>query len=85
MSNNKQTAVDYGFSNYGQAITDFLNGKMTEIETAVKQTQIVERSRQKFKEQAWEFFQAGQNSMEEGGKSFEQYWQQSYGGNNEQQ
>lgn len=80
MENNKQTAVDYGFSNYGQAMTDFLEGKMTQIEILVKQTQIVERSRQRFKEQAWEFFQAGQNSMEEGGKSFEQYWQENYGG-----
>lgn len=80
MTQNKQTAVEYAFSNYAQALTDFLDGKMTQIEIAVKQTQIVERSKQKFKEQAWEFFQAGQNSMEEGGKSFDQYWKDNFGG-----
>jgi len=31
------------------------------------------------KRQAFEYFKAGQNSMEEGGKSFEQYYTQTYG------
>ena len=79
----KQTVVDYAFSHYGQALTDFLNGKLTEIEIAIKQTQIVERSKQKFKEQAREFFQAGQNSTEEGGMSFDQYWEKNYGSDEE--
>lgn len=80
-SNNdkKKTAVDYAFSNYAQALTDFLEGKLTQIEIAVKQTQIVERSKQKFKQQAFEFWQGGQNSMEEGGMSFDQFWEKHYG------
>lgn len=82
-SDKKQTAIGYAFLNFGQAITDFLNGKLTQIEFAVKQTQIVERSKQKFKQQAWEFFQAGQNSMDEGGMSFDQYWEKHYGGDEE--
>jgi hypothetical protein len=31
--------------------------------------------------QAFKIFKAGQESMEEGGKSFDQFWKQTYGGN----
>lgn len=33
----------------------------------------------------FEFFKAGQESMEECGKSFDQYYNSTFGGNNEQQ
>ena len=34
------------------------------------------------KKELFEFFQAGQNSMEEGGKGFEQYYNETYKGGN---
>lgn len=33
------------------------------------------------KDKAFEIFEAGQKSMEEGGKGFEQYYNETYGGN----
>jgi hypothetical protein len=38
-----------------------------------------EKAKQMEKEQMFEFWKGGQDSMEEGGKSFEQYYNETYG------
>jgi hypothetical protein len=40
---------------------------------------IIQQAKEMEKQQAFEYFKAGQDSMEEGGKSFEQYYTQTYG------
>jgi hypothetical protein len=39
----------------------------------------VEQAKEMDKHQAFEYFKAGQDSMEEGGKSFDQYYTETFG------
>ena len=45
----------------------------------VQQTEIIDKAKQMEKKQAFQSFKAGQDSMEEGGKNFEQYYEKTYG------
>ena len=82
MTNNKQqTAVEWlaeQIRNYktplnmGGVYFVFIHQDM--INRFEKQAKEMENSK------AFEIFKAGQDSMEEGGKGFEQYYQQTYGG-----
>jgi hypothetical protein len=47
--------------------------------------QIFEKAKEMREKEYFEFFKAGQESMEEGGKGFEHYYNQTFGGDNEQQ
>ncbi len=40
-----------------------------------------DKAKEMEKSKAFEIFKAGQDSMEEGGKGFEQWYEQTYGGN----
>lgn len=44
---------------------------------------IIGQSKAMHKKQSFETFKAGQDSMEEGGKGFDQWYQETFGGNNE--
>lgn len=66
------------------------NKNMTAVDWLVEQyanenygIEIYDQAKQMEKEQQFRFFIAGQLSMEEGGKDFEQYYHKNYGGGNE--
>ena len=65
--NMKQTAVEWLFLmlNNPNRNQDFAN-------------KLLEKAKEMDKEQSFEFFKAGQESMEEGGKGFEQYYNETY-------
>jgi hypothetical protein len=42
---------------------------------------LLQQAKEMEKLKAFEIFKAGQDSMEEGGKGFEQFYEQTYGGN----
>ena len=68
MSNKKRTATEWLIANVKSA--DWQDMFIWHKEDVFRQAKAIE------KEQAFEIFKAGQNSMEEGGKSFEQYYEQ---------
>ena len=73
MSNNKQTDIaelairEYPFSNSER--NAFIAG--------------YNKAKEMQENECFEVFKAGQESMEEGGKSYDQYYNETYGGNNE--
>jgi hypothetical protein len=83
MSNNKQpTGVEWFAEqirnyktplNVGGVYFVFIHQHM--INKYEQQAKVIEKSK------AWDIFKAGQDSMEEGGKGFEQYYDLTYGGN----
>ena len=70
MSKNNMTVVDWFISKIN---TGF---QLIEIEW---NESMIEEGKQMHEEQMFEAFKAGQNSMEEGGKSFDIYYKQTYG------
>jgi len=82
MTNNKQqTAVEL-FAEQVRNYKTPLN--MAGVEFILIHKDIINRFEQQAKEmensKAFEIFKAGQDSMEEGGKGFEQYYNETYGG-----
>jgi hypothetical protein len=72
----QQTAVEWLFQEIDQVI--YLNtSELERVYKAVKQAKEMEK--QQREKLAFEYFKAGQDSMEEGGKSFDQYYTQTYG------
>jgi hypothetical protein len=63
----QQTAIEWLFDNVYMA-----HSKLSEKLNQAKEMEKVK---------AFEIFKAGQDSMEEGGKGFEQWYEQRYGGN----
>ena len=68
------------------------NNKQSSVEWLVEQLiapcrgipyHIIEQAKAMHKKQSFETFKAGQDSMEEGGKGFDQWYQETFGGNNE--
>ncbi len=81
MTNNKQqTAVEL-FAEQVRNYKTPLN--MAGVEFILIHKDMINRFEQQAKEmensKAFEIFKAGQNSMEEGGKGFEQYYNETYG------
>jgi hypothetical protein len=70
MSNKQQTAVDWLFL--------MLNNPNRDQEFANK---LLQKAKEMEKVKAFEIFKAGQDSTEEGGKGFEQWYNLTYGGN----
>ena len=71
----KQTAVEW-FAEQDTLVTiDFLEGKLNQLQLAMKKTTILENAKAMEKEMYFKFFKAGQESMEEGGKGFDQYYE----------
>ena len=67
MTNDKQSSVEWLFNKIFSP-----NPKFGEL---------FEQAKEMHKEESFLTFQAGQDSTEEGGKGFEQYYEQTYGGN----
>jgi hypothetical protein len=83
MTNNKQqTAVEL-FAEQVRNYKTPLN--MAGVEFILIHKDMINKFEQQAKEmensKAFEIFKAGQDSMEEGGKGFEQYYNETYGGN----
>jgi hypothetical protein len=78
MTNNKQQmGVDFFYDEVWACFSSNLSWSECERLKKIKdQAKEIER------EKAFEIFKAGQKSMEEGGKGFEQYYEQTYGGGN---
>ena len=82
MTNNKQqTAVEW----FAEKIRNYKTPlNMAGVEFILIHKDMINRFEQQAKEmensKAFEIFKAGQNSMEEGGKGFYQYYEQTYGG-----
>jgi len=74
MSNNKQSSVEW--------LIEELFPKNDNIRFFCP-PQIFKKAKQMQENEYFEVFKAGQESMEEGGKGFEQYYNKTFGGNNE--
>ena len=68
----KQTAVEWLVNEINQKIDIIPMDKWDIIRDIVQQALAME------KDKAFEIFEAGQKSMEEGGKGFEQYYNETY-------
>ena len=74
MSNNKQTPLQ----SFLTALVDLEIGKNLYIKQHEDLKNAYEDARTKEKQMYWEFFRAGQDSMEEGGKGFDQYYNETF-------
>ena len=84
MSNNKQTAVEQFIEQLEEQGHSWENASIKTIEISIKvedYLKLKQQAKEMEKLKAFEIFKAGQDSMEEGGKGFEQYYEQTYGGN----
>jgi len=70
---NKQTAVEWQYIE----LSKFLNGKSE----FTHKSDILIKAKEMENAKAFEIFKAGQDSMEEGGKGFEQFYNETYGDN----
>jgi len=70
----KQTAVEWLVNELNQKIDFIPMDKWDMIRDIIQKAKVME------KEKAFEIFEAGQKSMEEGGKGFEQYYNKTYKG-----
>ena len=73
MSNNKQSSVEWFF----KWVNDNYEATNIEFANAFEQAKAMQKN------EYFEFFKAGQESMEEGGKGFEQYYNEKYGKDNQ--
>lgn len=71
-SKNKQSSVEW--------LVNFFESGVTYPEEWL---QAKEQAKAMHKKQSFETFKAGQDSMEEGGKGFDQWYQETFGGNND--
>lgn len=79
MSNNKQTPLQ----SFLKALIDLEIGKNFYIKQHQDLQDAYKKCRIQEENLYFDFFKAGQKSMEEGGKGFEQYYNETFGGNNE--
>jgi len=74
----KQTAVEWLFEKINDLLIDFTEGKISAAVYGIRATQFKYKAKEMENSKAFEIFKAGQNSMEEGGKGFEQYYNETY-------
>ena len=80
MTNNKQqTALSF----FLMGLIDLEIGKGISTDKAIELHYLFDKAKEMEKVKAFEIFKAGQDSMEEGGKGFEKYYNETFGGNNE--
>jgi hypothetical protein len=72
--NNKQTSVEWYAEQDNLLTISFLENKITQLDFAVKKTRLLEQSKAMHEKQSFEIFKAGQDSMEDEGKGFDQYY-----------
>jgi len=79
MTNNKQqTAVEWFLDQLIEHRIIIVN--KTTYQVKYKHEILLEQAKEMENSKAFEIFKAGQDSMEEGGKGFEQYYNETYGG-----
>lgn len=83
MSNNKKSSVEWLNDELASLNFDYLTSQIGNKEYNERHNQILEQAKEMHKEESFKIFKAGQDSMEEGGKGFEQYYNEKFGGNNE--
>lgn len=71
----KQTAVEW-------LVEQIKSDQNQKSLSASEWMQVINQAKQMEKEQSFEFWQGGINCTEEGGKSFEQYYNETYGKQN---
>jgi predicted secreted protein len=83
MSDKKQTAVEWLINEikFARNLCDDPSAEMDIWHTLDVLIAKGEQAKEMEKLKAFEIFKAGQDSMEEGGKGFEQFYEQTYGGN----
>jgi hypothetical protein len=79
MTNNK-LAVEWLAKSYVDLLTKLNNEEISLKEFEIQYIELLEQAKEMENSKAFEIFKAGQNSMEEGGKGFEQYYEETYGG-----
>lgn len=81
----EQSSVEWIISRYEELkfMTDLSCITNTEFEEQLEQAK--QKAKVMHKKQSFDTFKAGQDSMEEGGKGFDQWYKETFGGNNEQQ
>jgi hypothetical protein len=72
----KQTPVDW----FKQELEDYGSSSHLSLDWNTFD-ELCQQAKEMEKLKAFEIFKAGQDSMEEGGLGFEQFWEQKYGGN----
>jgi hypothetical protein len=78
MSNNKQqTALSFFLT----GLIDLEIGKGISTDKVIELHYLFDKAKEMEKVKAFETFKAGQDSTEEGGKGFEQWYNLTYGGN----
>jgi hypothetical protein len=78
MSNNKQqTALSFFLT----GLIDLEIGKGISTDKVIELHYLFDKAKEMEKVKAFEIFKAGQDSTEEGGKGFEQWYNLTYGGN----
>ena len=76
----KQTAVEWLIIKDSQATIDFIEGKITSLELAVKKATFIEQAKAMEKEQLENaYFNGGADNMNDEG-SFKEYYIETYGG-----
>jgi hypothetical protein len=80
MSNKKQTAVEWLIEQL-QKTRDYQRVINEANESGSSVRDVIEQAKEMEKVKAFEIFKAGQDSTEEGGKGFEQWYNLTYGGN----
>ena len=87
MEKDKQDHI--GDTNKMAGIANWLEQEFLKLESTVGVHgvfyELLEKAKAMQENEYFEVFKAGQESMEEGGKGFEQYYNETFGGNNEQQ
>ena len=79
MEKNKQQTVLRFFL---MGLIDLEIGKGISTDKVIELHYLFEKAKEMDKVQAFEIFKAGQDSMEQGGKGFDQYYNETYGGGN---
>lgn len=75
-----QTALEFYAEKDNLLMIDFLEGRITAVELGIRKTALFYQSKEKEREQMLEFWEGGINCTEEGGKSFDQFVKENYGG-----
>jgi len=77
MTNNKQQT---GLRFFLMGLIDLEIGKGISTDKVIELHYLFDKAKEMDKVQAFKIFKAGQDSMEQGGKGFDQYYNETYGG-----
>lgn len=72
------TAVEYFAKQDTKLTIDFLENKLNQIELAIAKTKLLQQAIQMNEKELFNFWNGGINSTEVGGKSFDQYYNETF-------